>query len=54
MKPSRLRSGFAMIVALAIAACSSGARRVNCDRHLIPINPPAPVAKIATVRSLDP
>jgi hypothetical protein len=54
MNQNRNRWGAVMILMLAIAACSSGARRVNCDRHLVPINPPAPVTKIATAKTKSP
>jgi hypothetical protein len=30
---------------LLLVACSHQAKRVECDQHLIPINPPAPVSK---------
>jgi hypothetical protein len=42
-------SRLALIAALAfsVAACHSGAQRVDCDKHLVPINPPAPIMPAA-------
>jgi hypothetical protein len=34
----------AIALALLVVGCSAHPRRVDCDGHLRPINPPAPVA----------
>jgi hypothetical protein len=54
MNQNRLRCGVVLILAFTLAACHSGARRVDCDRHLVPINPPAPVVKSAATKPVDP
>lgn len=36
---------------LLIGGCSHGPRRVDCDGHLQPINPPTPVVKDAPART---
>ena len=33
-----------VLVLLALSACSHGARRVDCEAHLTPINAPTPKA----------
>ena len=47
MKWSLWPLGLIAVLGLSVAACTSGARRVDCDKHLIPINPPAPIASAA-------
>jgi len=32
------------LILLALSACSHGARRVDCEAHLTPINAPTPKA----------
>jgi hypothetical protein len=45
MKTTSKASRPAVVIALAlfVVACSAHPRRVNCDGHMRPINPPAPV-----------
>ena len=31
-----------LLAMLLLAACSTEPKRVPCDRHLVPINPPTP------------
>jgi len=40
-----------MMLAVFIAGCSHSPPRVNCDGHLVPINPVTPVAKHSAERS---
>ena len=34
------------LLLIGVAACSTHPRKVDCETHLVPINPPAPVAKL--------
>jgi hypothetical protein len=34
-----------VLLLLAIAACTSHPRKLDCEAHLVPINPAAPLAK---------
>lgn len=36
------RKGIAAVLAVLLAGCSHGPVRVDCERHLVPINAPAP------------
>ena len=36
-----MKCAFLIIAMALLAACSTGPRRIACDRHLVPINPPA-------------
>jgi uncharacterized protein YcfL len=40
-----------MLAALIAVGCSHSPPRVDCDKHLVPINPVTPVAKHAAERS---
>jgi hypothetical protein len=51
VKGHTLRLGLMAMLGLFVAACSSGARRVDCDKHLVAINPPAPVTPVARTPS---
>ena len=33
---------------LAVVACSTHPRKVDCEAHLVPINPPAPASSAKT------
>ena len=43
-----LRVVVGLLVFFAVAACSGHPRKIDCEAHLVPINPPAPVAKDTT------
>jgi hypothetical protein len=36
-----------LLLFIATAACSTHPRKIECEAHLVPINPPAPVAKVS-------
>ena len=36
------------VLLLGLAACTHGARKVDCEAHLTAINPPTPAAKAAS------
>ena len=37
-----------IVLLLVLAACTHGARKVDCEAHLTAINPPTPVLKSAS------
>jgi hypothetical protein len=43
MKGETLRVTCMLAMGLALIGCSTAARRVDCDKQLIAINPPAPL-----------
>jgi hypothetical protein len=43
---NRKQVGVLLLLAL-VSGCSSGARRVSCEKHLVPINPSVPKFMIA-------
>jgi hypothetical protein len=40
MSPSPIIKTLGVFLLVALTACSHAARKVDCDRHLTPINPP--------------
>jgi hypothetical protein len=44
----RVPSTLAIALVVLLAACASHPKRLNCDGHLKPINPPAPAAVART------
>ena len=54
MNQTRIRLWLVIFLGLAITACSSGAPRVNCGRHLVPINRLTPAVKIEATKANTP
>ena len=48
MNPQKLRTLIVLIVLGTLSACSAHPKRVDCESHLQPINPPAPKTSEAT------
>lgn len=34
-----------LLLLSVLSACSHQAKKVDCDKHLVPVNPPTPVVK---------
>jgi hypothetical protein len=44
------KARFAVLLSLFVSGCSTGARRVDCDEPLVPINVPVPASTAAAAQ----